>query len=267
MPVFRNAGIPLGFTFGVAETAELYEQHYAAFRELFDLDLSTYVLESDQGAALTSLCPRHGQLHLFCRRHFLLSLKLKEFRLPVGNLVKCRSEAEFARLKVLYAAEFRGVIQPKRRDLLRSTWHKAGLSFTGGEIVIADEPRFSAVSMWRCIGTRMPSTTNSLEATHGHRNEQISRRNPFWGSMAIRYNSISDKTLHFDAALVHDFRTGLKRSRRRGRAWMANGCGTSASPSSHRPPLVDGVRRRISRHVIEQTSHVVIDMPWAPPSP
>jgi hypothetical protein len=215
MAVFRNVGIPLGFAFGVAETAELYERHYAAFRELFGLDLSTYVLESDQGSALTSLCARHGQLQLFCLRHFLLSLKLKEFSLPVGNLVKCRSEGEFASLKVLYEAEFRAVSEARRSDLLRRTLRKAGLSFTGSEIVIEDEARFNAVSMWRRIGTRMPSTTNSLEATHGHLNEQISRRNPFWGSMAILYNSISDKTLHLDKALVHDFRTSLKRSRRR----------------------------------------------------
>jgi hypothetical protein len=150
-------------------------------------------------------------------RHFLLSLKLKEFSLPVGNLVKARSEQEFTILKQLYEVEFSEIGDARRADLLRRTLKKAGLCFTGAEIVIEDEQRFDAVSMWRRIGTRMPSTTNSLEATHGHLNEEISRRNPFWASLAILHGAIMDKTLNVHEALVHDFQASLKRSRRRGR--------------------------------------------------
>lgn len=217
MAVVCNVGIPLGFAFGASETTELYEAHYNCFRDLFGIDLGTYVLESDQGAALTSLCARHGQCQLFCLRHFLLSLKLKEFSLPVGNLVKARSQEEFSVLKQLYEQEFRDIPDERRRDLLKRTLRKAGLALTEdeSEIIISDEARFNAVSMWRRIGTRMPSTTNCLEATHGHLNAEISRRNPFWASLAILHDSISDKTLHFHSAFVHDFRTALKRSRRR----------------------------------------------------
>jgi hypothetical protein len=59
----------------------------------------------------------------------------------------------------------------------------------------------------------MPSTTNSLEATHGHLNEAISWRNPFWAPLALLFEVISDKTMHFETAAVHDFRTSLKRSK------------------------------------------------------
>jgi hypothetical protein len=104
----------------------------------------------------------------------------------------------------------------KRLGLLTRTLKKAGLAFVDGAILIADERRFNAVSMWKRITTRMPSTTNSLEATHGHLNEAISRRNPFWGSMTLPYEAIPDKTMHFDAAFVHNFRTSLKRCKRRG---------------------------------------------------
>jgi hypothetical protein len=62
---------------------------------------------------------------------------------------------------------------------------------------------------------RIPSTTNSLEATHGHLNETITRRNSFWQSLTILFDSIADKTLHFDLALAHDFRASMKRSKRR----------------------------------------------------
>jgi hypothetical protein len=133
------------------------------------------------------------------------------------NLVKCRSEAEFLIVKRKCEGEFVKVTDAKRNDLLRRTLTTAGLAMRTQEIVIDDERRFHAVSMWRRIETRMPSTTNSLEGTHGHLNEYISRRNPLWGSMAILYNAIADKTLHFDRALVHDFRTAPKRSRRRSR--------------------------------------------------
>jgi hypothetical protein len=49
----------------------------------------------------------------------------------------------------------------------------------------------------------MPSTTNSLEATHGHLNEAISRRNPFWAFLALLFEAIADKTIHFEPASSH----------------------------------------------------------------
>jgi hypothetical protein len=215
MAVFRNVGIPLAFAFGAAETLELYEPLYGLFVELFGIDLGQYIMESDQGAALRALCHRHDQRQLICLRHFLLSLKLKEFSLPVGNLVKCRTGDEFADLRTMYENEFRDVRDARRRQLLARTLRKAGLAFIEEKIVIADEARWAAISMWKRVDTRMPSTTNSLEATHGHLNEAISRRNTFWASMAVLSDAIADKTVHFKTALTHDFRAALKRSRRR----------------------------------------------------
>jgi hypothetical protein len=60
MSVYRNVWIPLGFTFGAAETVELYEQHFGAFNCLFGINLSHYILESDQGSALCALCTSKG---------------------------------------------------------------------------------------------------------------------------------------------------------------------------------------------------------------
>jgi hypothetical protein len=61
----------------------------------------------------------------------------------------------------------------------------------------------------------MPSTTDSLEATHGHLNEAISRRTPFWASLALLFEAMADKTIHFETVSVHDFRSSLKRPERR----------------------------------------------------
>jgi hypothetical protein len=191
---------PHRFTFGVAEPIDLYQQHYATFAQLFDMDFGRYIVESDQGSALSALCARHDQIDLICLQHFLLSLK----------------KSEFTSLAVLQEEEFRAVMDQKRRGLLISTLNQAGSNFVDGTILIADERRFKAVSMWTGVGTRMPSTTNSFEATYGHLNDPISRRNPFWVSTKLLYDAIADKTIDFDGALAHTFRTAFKRCKRRG---------------------------------------------------
>jgi hypothetical protein len=129
--------------------------------------------------------------------------------------VKCRTESELETLKALYEGEFRSVTDQKQHGLLFRTFKKVGLTHADGTILIVDEQRWNAVSMRKRVSTRMPGRTNSIEATHGHLNEAISRRTPFWASLGILYNAIADKTLHFDLALAHDFRGAPKRCRRR----------------------------------------------------
>jgi hypothetical protein len=141
MAVYCNVGVPLGFSFGVAETVELYQQQYAAFAELFAIDTRQYIVESDQGSALRALCVRNGQTQLIGLRCFLVFLKLKEFSVSVGNLVKCRTESEFETLKALYIGEFRSVTDQKRHGLLLRTLKKAGLTYADGTILLVDEQR------------------------------------------------------------------------------------------------------------------------------
>jgi hypothetical protein len=69
--------------------------------------------------------------------------------------------------------------------------------------------------MWKRVHSKMPSTTNTLEATHGYLNDTITRRDSLWQSLIILVYSITDKTIDFDTALAHDFRASLKRSKRR----------------------------------------------------
>jgi hypothetical protein len=139
MAVYCHVGVPLEFALGVAETMELDQQHYDAFTELFAIDLSRYILESDQGSELSAICTRHDQIQLICLRYFLLSLKLKEFGLAVGNLVKFRTQDEFESLTRVYEIEFRKVRDQKRLDLLARNLKRAGLVFITDEIVIEDE--------------------------------------------------------------------------------------------------------------------------------
>jgi hypothetical protein len=132
MALYRNVGVPLGFAFGAVETVELYEQHFGAFIHLFGIDLSHYIIESDQGSALCSLGTSKGQVQLFCLRHFLLSLKQKEFSCQICNLVKCRTENEFESLGWTCEVEFQKVTEPNERKLLHRALAKAGLRETEG---------------------------------------------------------------------------------------------------------------------------------------
>jgi hypothetical protein len=59
----------------------------------------------------------------------------------------------------------------------------------------------------------MPGTTNTFGATHGHLNNIITCRNTIWQSLTILVDSIADKTIGFDAALAHNVRASLERSR------------------------------------------------------
>jgi hypothetical protein len=137
MAVYRNVAVPLGFTFGVAETVDLYNQHYGAFAQLFGFELQKYILKSDQGSTLSPFCQLKEQRQLFCLRHFLLSLKRKEFNLAAGNLGKCRTEDEFVALRSMYEGKFAPVTgfdpEPPRRKLLLRTLKKAGLTYREGD--------------------------------------------------------------------------------------------------------------------------------------
>jgi hypothetical protein len=87
--VIRNVGIPLAYSFGPQETVELYDEFYKVFQEQLGINLTQYILLSDQGAALKKVRERHP-LHVFCLRHVLKTLSKFKYGLPVGNLIRCR---------------------------------------------------------------------------------------------------------------------------------------------------------------------------------
>jgi hypothetical protein len=58
MAVHHDLDIRMAIAFGVAETVDLYEQWHFVFSGCFGLDLSQYILESDQRSALCTLCKK-----------------------------------------------------------------------------------------------------------------------------------------------------------------------------------------------------------------
>jgi hypothetical protein len=93
-----NVGILIALNVALTENAEFYDGLYSVFHTLFNLYLSTYVAESDQGAALQSICTKYGNQHIMCRRHLLVSLGHGLFAHEIGNLVRCRSRLDLNRI-------------------------------------------------------------------------------------------------------------------------------------------------------------------------
>jgi hypothetical protein len=127
--VTGNVGIPMALSFGPAENTELYKAFYLTFRNLFDLDLSTYIVEPDQGSALRSLYARYHNLHLVCLRHLLVRLGRKPFSWEISNLVRHRCRVDFDRLTERYEALFVTMKAPED-GIPKKSLGKVGLAFS-----------------------------------------------------------------------------------------------------------------------------------------
>lgn len=200
-----NVGISVGFAFGGAEDKELYNLLVDKFKTVIGVDLTLYCVESDQGSALRSVCDKFKSKHLACLRHFKVSLKTTMFSHAICSIISCRSELELNTIFVEYNKQFAEIVDDNERNALIDQLHKVGLTLESNKICISDRDTWSRVSMIERVKTRMPSTTNALEATHGHLNESVQRRNCFWPSLHRLVKSINDRTYSFQEHLKHSF--------------------------------------------------------------
>ena len=171
-----NVGVSTAFAFGGSEDKDLYNMFIDKFNSLLGIDLKQYIVESDQGSALRSVCDKFNQLHLACLRHFKVSLKTYKFSLQISNLISVRSQQELDNLMKIYETEFSQITDSNDMKRLSIQLHKIGLTFNDGKLKIEEENIWKRVSMLARIPTRMPSTTNALESTYGHLNELVQRK-------------------------------------------------------------------------------------------
>jgi hypothetical protein len=209
--VIGNVGIPIALSFGPVEDTELYEMFYTILRELFGFDLSTYIIESDQGSALRAICRKYQNSHLACLRHLLVALGRGPFAFEIGNLVRCRSQTDFNRTKELYENLFSSVAETNQSALDKAL-RKVGLAMRNGVIIVENEERWHEVSMLERVETAMPTTTNSLESSHGHLNEKTPRRNTFWKSLARIICTMLTKSTNFWSCVHHNFADEVRES-------------------------------------------------------
>ena len=206
-----NVGVPTAFAFSSAEDKELYSLLINHMRDDVGVDLTTYYVESDQGSALKAVCDEFKKTHFACLRHFKVSLKCKVFSFQLGKLLSCSSQIEFDSLRRLYSSALCFIDDHDTLKQIQSTLFKAGLCFDSKEIIIVDDKKWEKVSMLKRIEARMPSTTNSLESTHGHINATIPRHNAFWQSLFRLVKAIISKDFRYNQLMKNTYCT-IKRN-------------------------------------------------------
>jgi hypothetical protein len=214
--LIHNVLFPLAFSFGPRECIELYDRFYTAFRDELNVDLSQYILLSDQGAALKVIGRRHPR-HLFCLRHLLQGLRKYKHGQAIGNLVKVRGQKEFDVLCNLYARRFHALWATGGTELndLSACMKTVGLKFLDGSIQIVNLDRWGQVSMLERRGTRMPATSNAIESLKGHLNRVTPRSNRLWGSLIRLADACLRKDQTFHHSLKHNHRYECRKSLRR----------------------------------------------------
>lgn len=200
-----NSGIPLAFAFGLGETKSLYNLHFNTFKNILGIDLTKYIIESDQGKAIESVCQENNIVHIYCLRHYLKSLKFNEFSYSVGILLKCVSETDYNQAKSNFIEEWKQIKDEKKIAKLNKVLNKVGLKFNKKKIEGENSDLWRRCSMLHRCEFEMPSTTNSLEASHGHLNKKVPRLNEFWSSICRLVNNLTINEKSFNQKIRHNY--------------------------------------------------------------
>jgi hypothetical protein len=225
--VAYNTAIPLGFAFGPIETHNLYKNFYTMFKDRFQIDLSSFIIESDQGSGLKKFCDTYQILQRICLKHFLTTLNDHVFGVYVSYLVKAVSHDEFSALCEAYCVPLTEALQrtEHKKGLKRATkeFAKAGLAFlyNGNQvqtIFIENQQRWNQVCTYQRITECMPSTTNALESFNGHCNSLIPRNNEFYHSICRLACQIEHGILKWSTAVQHNFNHATRRAETLARA-------------------------------------------------
>jgi hypothetical protein len=216
LAIIHNVGLPLGFSFGPQESIDLYDHFYTTFRDELGINLTRYILLSDQGAALKAIGRRHS-LHLFCLRHLLQALNKYKHGQAIGNIVKAPGRKEFEVLCRLYARHFRiiftrGGVEWKDSQLCMKT---VGMAFLDGQVEIVNHSRRRQVSMLERVGTKMPATSNAIESLNGYLNRIAPRSNAFLGSLTRLANITLREWEGFQSCRFHNFHYECRKAVRR----------------------------------------------------
>jgi hypothetical protein len=92
--MIQNVELALAFSLAPQESIEAYDLFHKIFRSEVGIDITRYVLLSDQGASIKAIGGRHP-LPRSCPRHLLQRLNIYQCGQAVRNLVKARGRKRF----------------------------------------------------------------------------------------------------------------------------------------------------------------------------
>lgn len=202
-----NSSLPIGFAFGNGETKDLYKFLLSSIEKETSYDFHQKVFESDQGSALKSICKTYQTTHLKCLRHLLASFKWSPYSYQTEVLVKCATSFEFQNCIQKFSDDFDKITTKNPAELkkINLTLKKIGFKFANKIIEINDPERWESVSMLCRKKYRMPSTTNCLEATHGHLNRHVPRNNKFFTSLFRIHSELNSKYINYNDRIKHNY--------------------------------------------------------------
>jgi hypothetical protein len=149
--------------------------------------------------------------HLFCLRHVLKSLHTDDcglFAFLMGNLISPRREKELRVLRRISTPDFTTVRAEDGNEetKLRRCLKKVGLLFVNGEIIDMDQEhkRWNHMSMLARVGTKIPSTSNTIKSLNSRLNEKTPRFNTFYRSLHQLREAIMQKIENFTDCTRHN---------------------------------------------------------------
>ena len=189
---FLNTSLPIAFGFGQGETCSLYTFLLKTVEKKLNISFKGSIFESDQGRPLCSLCHDFQMKHLCCLKHLLTSMKNYGYFYEIQHILKCKSEYELDKQFKVFSQKFLEICSKDNEEFLKIniSLQKIGLIFFDGQISIENCERYEEVSMLERCKFRMPSTTNTLEAIHGHLNKRTPRNNIFFSSILRIHNGL-----------------------------------------------------------------------------
>lgn len=204
---FLNSSLPIAFAFGSGETKYLYDLLLQTTESQLNINFSDSIFESDEGPALRSICEERSIMQLKCTRHFLEKLKKMDYYYEIKHLIQCTSQIDFQNAIECFSMQFSQICIENPDEFLKinSILSKIGLVFIDGQISIENELKWNKVSLLKRIDYHMPSTTNTLEAMHGHLNKRSLRRNSFFCSLFRIINELNSKYSKINQRIQHNY--------------------------------------------------------------
>jgi hypothetical protein len=146
---FKKHGYSLGICLWAAKTVDQYSLIFTAFSR-YGIDLSTFILESDQVSSLTLFAKAHNITQWFCLHHFLHMVCTGTFCWGIANAVRARTVTERDRLLselTFLIGQFCVMLTDQNSATLGKDLKKAGLGLRNGTVCIVDQRRWEQVAM------------------------------------------------------------------------------------------------------------------------
>ena len=200
MAIIHNVGVPLGCVIGSTENTDLYESFYRQVEINLNIEeLSSIPVLSDLGVAIKSFCEKRKITQYYCHRHLIERLGARSPMIPIINsLIKCDCEESLNINLISCSTLILKLIEIRySRKNIEEGLNRIGFSFIDGSIVLYNSDLFNSMSLIQRKKFGIPTTTNHVEASHGHLNSITPRRNCIFSVVNRVASFIIRKTNNF----------------------------------------------------------------------